>query len=403
MSPSISHLLHDYARISDIMRTQGVRTDEASGKAYFTGYPHQTMYDWDQYFEAIIQLYLGWDGTYVKNAVTLFLDNQKEDGFIPRTVPERPPHREGSEHVKPFLAQTALLLYKREHTLSWLSVPYYLKLKKYLTYWLEDRLGERNLSVWESAPHTGMDSHKERAGWWKDAISEGADLNSYLTRECRAFAVIADVLGENSDASHFRGHADRLSRAVRERLWDEEDGFFYDRHAGSGELIRVKSVAGFTPLWAGIATQEQAERLVTDHLLNPQEFWRTCPVSTYAATEPSFREVGPGASWKANCWIPANYFIFQGLRRYGYNDVAKVLAEKSYKLVKQVGDREYYMSEVFEGCGHDPFWGWSHLAYFMPLESALGYDPTRLDVSLNDVARVTVLPSMKAESGEGAS
>ena len=59
------------------MRTQGIRTDKATGKAYFTGYPHQTMYDWDQYFEAIIQLYLGWDGTYIRNAVMLFLDNQK--------------------------------------------------------------------------------------------------------------------------------------------------------------------------------------------------------------------------------------------------------------------------------------------------------------------------------------
>jgi hypothetical protein len=43
------------------------------------------------------------------------------------------------------------------------------------------------------------------------------------------------------------------------------------------------------------------------------------------------------------------------------------------------GHREYYDSENGQGYGMNPFWGWSSLAYVMPLEYQLQYDPTKLE------------------------
>lgn len=50
----------DFIRINEMMKQKGVFTDSITGKPYYTGYEYATLYDWDQYFETIVQLYLGW-------------------------------------------------------------------------------------------------------------------------------------------------------------------------------------------------------------------------------------------------------------------------------------------------------------------------------------------------------
>lgn len=387
-------LMEDYKRVRQLM-LNGIQTEQESGWEYYTGYEDRFLFDWDQYFEAIIQLYMGWNTKYIKNGVVLFMDNQQKDGFIPRTVPVQPVEIEGSEHAKPFFAQIVLLLYKREMDLGWLNESYYEKLKRYLLYWIVDkRWDDKYLSAWDSGPHTGMDNQHERAGWWKDCISVGADLNSYLYRECEAFSIIAGVIGKTGDAVYFKDHAQKIKNDIQTYLWDELDGYYYDRNCKTGDIIRIKSVSGFAPLWAGVSTPEQAQRLVSQHLINPAEFWRPFPLPAYAANEKGYSENclegDLGCSWRANTWIPANYFVFQGLRRYGYMDIAGELAYKTYEMVKKIGEREYYTSESCTGCGFGPFWGWSLLAYFMPVEFVLAYDPTRIDIGIKDIVKITI-------------
>lgn len=384
----LTQLYSDYKKIDKMMRDKAVFIEPITGKSYFTGYEYKTLYDWDQYFEAIVQLYMGWDTTLIKNGVTIFLDMQEDDGFIPRSVP-RCEGGQGDEHVKPFLAQIALLIYKQEKDLSWIGTMYYEKLKNYLLYWLDTKDKDKNnLSIWDSAPHTGMDNQHERAGWWYDCFSEGVDLNSYMVRECRAMTEISKIKGKTDDAKYFEERADVIAMAVQ-TLWNEEDGIFYDRNEKTGETLKVKYVGVFATLWAKIATPEQAERMVTNYISNPKEFWRPFPLSVYAASEPGYSEEylpgDLGCSWRANTWISTNYYVFQGLRYYGYNELADKLANKTYEMVKQIGDREYYTSESCTGCGLDPFWGWSLLAYFMPLEAITGNDPTELNVSDKDL------------------
>jgi putative isomerase len=63
--------------------------------------------------------------------------------------------------------------------------------------------------------------------------------------------------------------------------------------------------------------------------------------------------------------------VYYGLRRYGYDQFATLLGHETFQLVKKSGNREYYDAENGEGCGLDPFWGWSLLGYFMPYEDSL--------------------------------
>ncbi len=379
----------DFKRIDEMMRKKGVFTHEETGKKYYTGYEYSTLYDWDQYFETIVQLYLGWKTDLARNGVEIFLDLQKENGHIQRSSIGC--EEQLSEHVKPFLAQISLLIYNRDGKIDFLSdnnFYYYERMKKYLLYWLRNPQNYKGLAYWDSAPHTGMDTQHERAGHWYDCFCCGADLNSYLVRECRAFALIAGLFDKSEDEKVFTEYAEKLKSTVLELMWDSDDGFFYDISRVTGEKIKVRYIGAFATMWAGICDGDMAKSMVENYLLNPREFNRGFNYPALSSSEPGYSEQylpgDIGCNWRANTWIPTNYYVFEGLRKYGYLKEAARLAEETYKNVRLIGDREYYATESASGCGLDPFWGWSLLAYFMPYESESGYDPTEIAIQKND-------------------
>ena len=85
-----------------------------------------------------------------------------------------------------------------------------------------------------------MDDQVERLGRWGACVSEGVDLNCFLARECRAFSLVAQILGHAEDSIIFENRAEVLKGLIQKYLWCEEDGFFYDRHVHTGEFIRLQ-------------------------------------------------------------------------------------------------------------------------------------------------------------------
>ena len=354
------------------------------GAELLTGYSYGEFYDWDLYFENIYLSYYG-IYRYCRNNLEEFLNRQLECGFVARTLLE-PRLR---QHFKPFLAQIAVLGCRQTGNYNWLKWKYYERLKKYLDYWFWYCDFDRNgLPVWDSADHSGMDNQVSRAGALFSQTVEGVDLACYLLRELQAMDALAEILGCEADQKEFEAHAAVLSEQINRTFWHEEDGFYYDRHERRGELLRVKSAAGFTPLWAGAATPEQAKRLVEEHLHNADEFWLSYPVATYAKTEPDYyqeRREGE-CNWRGACWIPTNYMVFHGLRRYGFDALAKELAYRTFEMaLNEETTREYYNAETGVGQGLNPFWGWSTLAYLMPLEFEMGYNPTDLHAPIRAI------------------
>jgi hypothetical protein len=360
---------------SDI-KNHGIRLFD--GKRCITGYSYNEFYDWDLYFENLVMSYFG-IYKYCRNGVEMFLDRQLECGFVARTA-INPRHR---QHFKPFLAQIALLGIFQSEDIRWLEGSYYEKLKKYLDYWFwYSDLDKNGLCVWDSADHSGMDNQRRRAGLKHSMTIEGVDLNCYLVRELEAMSVISEMLGFSSESQSFRQHSKHLSETINELMWNEEDGFYYDRHERNQNHIKVKSVAGFIPLWAGIVSESRAERLVTEHFDNTDEFRTPYPVPAWARCEPDYvqQKNDNCCNWMGTTWIPTNYMVFHGLIKYGFKNRARTLAEKTFEMVMGEPDtREYYNAENGCGIGLNPFWGWSALGYFMVLEHKLNYDPTDLE------------------------
>jgi hypothetical protein len=383
----------------DSLMQKAIVTDSATGLQFYTPAAlYKGDYDWDSYFQAIVQIYMGWSSKYIKEGILLFLENENESGFIPRSVPADP--WDAKEQVKPFMAQICYLVFEAYGEKDWiLKEPYFSQLKKYLDYWLNQMTNKNDgLSFWMSAPHTGMDDQVERAGYWEDAQCEGVDLNCYLVRETLAFSKLAHLAGKEDMAEKYEKISEDRRQAIRKLLWDDKDGFFYDRKVhpekplsktawvysplnslSAGQYkIPVKSVESFAVLWSKVATPEQARRMIVEHLFNPREFWTPYPVSALAKSEPWYstteHPADMGCNWRANVWMPTNYMVYHGLKNYGYNDLASILAQRTKELLDKSGNREYFSSETGEGLGCDPFWGWTLIGHFFDLEENLKWD-----------------------------
>ncbi|MGB8031805.1 MAG: trehalase family glycosidase [Terracidiphilus sp.] len=359
--------------------TKGLHDFPQSREKLLTGYAYGEFFDWDLYFENIYLSYYGVSKFDFSN-FAVFFSRQQPDGFVSRTLGITYP--KPNQMFKPFLAQLAVLGSQQTGSFEWLREKYYGQLQQYLDRWFAYDADHNGLPTWNSSDASGMDNQLSRSGDFDSYFDEGVDLACYLVRELQAMAIISGKLGKTKEQTEYQQHAKELAKLINDVFWDEKDGFYYDRNEKTGERIRVKSVAGFFPLWAGVATPAQARRLVREHLFNEKEFWLPYPIATYAKTEPDFYEgtTKGECNWRGNTWIPSNYMIFHGLIKYGYDKEARELADRTYKMVldKNPVTREYYDSETGQGYGMNPFWGWSSLGYIMPLEYELHYDPTNL-------------------------
>jgi len=376
---SWSELHRRLITVNDDIRANGLRNIPGVKETLLTGYPYNEFYDWDLYFE---NLYLSYYGVwpYCFTNLKEFLDREQPDGYVNRSLIRQ----RDRQQFKPFLAQLVVLGAKQNHDdYEWVRGNYYDRLTKYLDKWFSYDSDGNGLPVWNSADAAGTDNQFSRAGVIGEFDIEGVDLASYLVRELRAMAVIADHLGLTVDARLFNDRANRVVRLINDILWDEEDGMYYDRNEKTGLRVKVKSVTCFMPLFAGAATPDTARRTVETHLLNQNEFWLAYPVASYAKTEPDYYQgsLNKECNWRGSTWAPTNYMIFQGLIRYGFVDAAKDLATRLFQMavVKNPVLREYYNAETGEGMGQTRFWGFTSLYYGMLLELHAKYDASDLE------------------------
>jgi hypothetical protein len=166
-----------------------------------------------------------------------------------------------------------------------------------------------------------------------------------------------------------------MKRLVQEKLWNEKDGIFEDRY-WDGRFSKRLSTTNFYPLFAGIATPEQAERMIKEHLLNPKEFWGEYVAPTIARDDPAFPDQ---FYWRGDIWGPTNYMLYEGINRYRFDQVALEYARKNYDLfmndwrINQHDDEQYY---AWGGsAGGDTHYTWGALLCLAPLEQYIDVNP----------------------------
>ena len=149
-------------------------------------------------------------------------------------------------------------------------------------------------------------------------------LNSLLYRYERDMQHLALLLGRPNDATRWARRAKNRNIAIHRYLWRPQQGAFADYdfiHHRSSDYAYISSLY---PLWAGVATREEAAKVVAK--LNLFERSGGLSMSTTQT----------GLQWDEPFgWAPTNWIGVAGLASAGFRDDAKRLAAKWNATVDQ--------------------------------------------------------------------
>lgn len=180
---------------------------------------------------------------------------------------------------------------------------------------------------WSWGVASGMDNTPRglEAGFggilWIDAIAQQA-----LSARC--IAELLEVLGD-PEASFYRAEFERQSRAINTFYWDEQDGFYYDVYVKDGTLCKVRTLASYWPLLAGVVPPERAERLIA-RLRDAAEFGGERPLNSVSRSAPGYH-AQTGEYWRGAVWLPMAYVTLKALDRAGERELADSLALRVLK------------------------------------------------------------------------
>jgi hypothetical protein len=358
--------------------------------------------EWDCFFGALLTSLE--DEAQTSAGVRAILSSQTEAGVVPNmsgsggTSPDRSQPPVGS-----YVVWKVYQRRKDRDLLEWA----YPRLKKWHEWWLRDRGdgqpwrdGNRDgLLEWGSdrgsTPSSGGRGNLQAAKWesgmddspqFDDAIYnphtytlnlDDVGLNSLYTLDAECLAKIAAILGKEEDSRKFAAEYEHMKQLVREKLWNEKDGI-YENRFWDGKFSGRLSPTNFYPMFAGIATPEQAARMIKEHLLNPKEFWGKYVAPTIARNDPAFPDQ---FYWRGDIWGPTNYMLYEGINRYRFDQVALEYAQKNYDLfmddwrINQRDDEEYYAWGGAVGNDSSSHYTWGALLCLIPLEQYIDVNP----------------------------
>jgi len=147
-------------------------------------------------------------------------------------------------------------------------------------------------------------------------------LNSLLYLMESQTAEILRALDREAEAEQWSQRAkDRASR-INALMWDTQAGLYFDYEFVHKRRRNYPFLTTFFPLWAGIASKEQAAAVVK----NLPVFER--PGGLQTSTNVS------GNQWDAPFgWAPLEMIAVEGLRRYGFNTEADRISREFLSLV----------------------------------------------------------------------
>jgi alpha,alpha-trehalase len=162
-------------------------------------------------------------------------------------------------------------------------------------------------------------------------------LNSLLYKTEKDLEQMSAVLGRKEESEKWRGRAEQRKADIQKYLWDGERGLFFDYDFEKQSRSTYEYVTTFYPLWAGIATPEQA-RAVMQHV-GKFEQPGGLVMSPYET----------GGQWDfPYAWAPNQLMAIEGMRRAGFNDDANRLSYKFLSMVMENFRRDGTIREKYD-------------------------------------------------------
>lgn len=161
-------------------------------------------------------------------------------------------------------------------------------------------------------------------------------LNSLLYKTERDLAEMSRLLNQPDDAARWEKKARQRRDKIGKYLWNQSRGEFFDYNFVTNEQSTYEYATTFYPLWAGLASKEQAQAV--------------------AASLPRFEQPGgiamsryeSQAQWDYPYgWAPIHLLALEGLRRYGYNADSDRITVKFLTMILENFRRDHTIREKY--------------------------------------------------------
>jgi len=155
------------------------------------------------------------------------------------------------------------------------------------------------------------------------------DLNALLYKYETDFARAARILGDMREAAQWDQAAAARQATMNKLMWDRLRGLYYDYNFVKKKRTNSSSLAGYFPMWAGLASDEQAEAMVRAL----RRFENKGGLATTDALPVGQFVMGSiPTQWAyPNGWAPLHFIVIKALERYGYHKDARRIATKWLK------------------------------------------------------------------------
>ena len=296
---------------------------------------------WDSVMHALAFRHI--DPELARNQIRAILENQLPDGMLPDAVYDEGviseiDHPIYAEVTKPpILAWAALKLHETEPDLEFLK-DIYVPLVRWNAWWFSMNDDDVDgLAQYNHPYSSGLD---DSPLWDYGMPVESPDLNTYLCIQMGSLAIMAELLGMDSEAQMWRRRSKAIVQRMIQDFWDEESGVFRAKH--NNESIPVITPFNLFPLWTGQLPDNIRNRLI-GHLTNPEAFWGENILPSVARNDPHYE---PRTMWRGPVWVNINYFFIEALHQIGEDLLADELTHKTLDLIiRHPGIYEYYNSE----------------------------------------------------------
>ena len=273
-------------------------------------YPHKKLWLWDSCFHSlgnrVISEQLAMD------SILSVLDTQLPDGMIPHAAS---PDQHSQITQPPLLAWSVEKIVRRTGSTAF-AAKCYDALTRYLQWDMDNRRTASGLFFWhinrDQAHNRCDESGMDNCSRFDDVEEmECIDFSCFMKREAEAMHSLATLLKKDADAKKWAEYAEALSSLINVRLWDENDGMYYDFEVKTQSLHRFPSICSFLPLFAGVCPENRKEALLSA-LRDPRAFKAPYSIPTIPVSHPTF-----GTDlWCGPVWINYVYLVAEGLYRY---------------------------------------------------------------------------------------
>ena len=344
------------------------------------------IFDWDTYFAALMAS-VDFKTLAYSNAIAI-THALTERGFVPNL--EATHGLKSFDRSQPPVGSMVCQLIYDRYGDRWFLEAVYDQLLTWNRWWDRERNNQGYLSWGSDAHPRGMDGLSLQGAKYESGLDNSplfdeavfnedkemlelasAGLMGLYVADCNYLREIATVLGKKEDAQELAQRAQRYSEKLQE-LWDEESGIFRDKNLVTGELSAHLAPTNFYPLLGKVATPRQAQRMIEEHLMNPEEFYGDWMLPSIARNDPAFAD---NSYWRGRIWAPMNFLVYMGLRNYDLPEARQMLAEKSKQLIlnEWTGKRRVHENyNAVTGIGDDvrnsdSFYSWGGLLGLIPL------------------------------------